>query len=259
MVRLRLWKVVHGLVVAGLICAAFCTALAAEDVLLVDVTPGQPPAKMANVGSAPQGAPEKTDWHLVSFVCADSVLEEAFLADGDPVPPPSGEPAQEGCVFLYWVDETASASIPFAFGSSAIGDLTLAAVFAEIPQRAENPTPPPSFPPRDLVYEPPDPPADASGASPVSRQDSAAALDPALAGCSILVYTSHTDTILAGQVIHLWAEISGFEGLDVSFRWQYYAGGKWRDADGATALQHSFIATPETVNYPWQLVASVVR
>ena len=255
----RLRRVIASLVLAGLFCAASSIAFASEDVLLVDVEPGQPHSRTYSRGTAPQNVQDESARYIITFMDADNIFEEAICSDTDPVTPPSGEPEREGFVFLYWV-ESNSASIPFSFGMPTIGNLTLTAVYAEIPHRSENQAPVPSFPPHKTDKKASEPLADKP-----SEEDTAVPVyileydDPELPGCSIRVYTTHTDIIVAGQIIQLWAEVSGFEGLDVSFRWQYYTDGEWHDVENATSLTHAFVATPETVNYSWQLVASVTR
>lgn len=82
---------------------------------------------------------------------------------------------------------------------------------------------------------------------------------PVLNSYAVNVYSDHGDCMQEGDIISLWGELVGFDGMDVALQWQYSAdGATWVNVPGAEGINHSFAATIETVNYAWRLAATVV-
>lgn len=71
----------------------------------------------------------------------------------------------------------------------------------------------------------------------------------------VKIFSSLTDVISEGEIVHLTSKLEGFDGKTLSYQWQYREKeGVWRDVTGAKENFYDFIATAKTVNYQWRLL-----
>lgn len=62
--------------------------------------------------------------------------------------------------------------------------------------------------------------------------------------------------LMAGDSVTLLGLLSGFDGMDVTFQWQYLADGEWVDISGAIGQAHTFTLDTENAFYSYRLVVS---
>lgn len=70
---------------------------------------------------------------------------------------------------------------------------------------------------------------------------------------SVNIYSDMGDYVHEGDIITLTGELVGFDSIEVTLQWQFDNGTSWVDVPGANKPTHSFVATPETVDYSWRL------
>lgn len=241
----------------------------AEDGVLVDVNPGW----TVDQAGEPHAGSQVVLLYRVQFVDYNgTIFQEQVVPEGSPILQPEKKPLRVGYRFLYWYTETGhgEAPIPFPFGTLATRDVRLMAMYTKIPEKKGA---------GGIAFVPMGQAAlEASGFSQIIQKEMDGSitiekqleelgeagskdaaqhqtLPPPLEGCSIRVFSAHPPNIADGDVIRLWSELTGFEGREIHLQWQYRIGSEWHDAEGANSAEYSFIASNETVNYDWRLVA----
>lgn len=231
------------------------------------------PAQAEPPKPAPQAVQPAANVYTITFLDAmDEPLLILALQEGFAISEPDLVPKLAGHVFVGWYDVNAEMNEIelFVFEGRIVSDVTLKAVFAAAPADVAPETgngPTDVNPP--LAGEDEGTPADARVEGPEGLDillidDLAIEENPApeptdgfsVANCNIIITSSHSQQIADGDIIYLWAELIGFEGVDITLQWQYSTGdGIWIDAEGANGTEHSFIATQASVNYGWRLAA----
>jgi hypothetical protein len=56
-----------------------------------------------------------------------------------------------------------------------------------------------------------------------------------------------------GSQIELTAVLTGYDGLEPAYQWQYNDGGEWKDIDGATSSVYLLNVTEENSTYNWRV------
>jgi hypothetical protein len=56
-----------------------------------------------------------------------------------------------------------------------------------------------------------------------------------------------------GSQIELTAVLTGYDGLEPAYQWQYSDGGEWKDIDGATSSVYLLNVTEENSTYNWRV------
>ena len=155
------------------------------------------------------------------------LYESQVLEMGATLERPDFEPEWEGCIFAYWYDEDEyneeeqDAPEPFEFPSVVMKDLTLMAYF--VPGEMEM-----------VVLD------EGEGWEPVVP--------------TVSIYALHDTPLKEGDIVMLWASISGFDGMNLRLQWQRSADNEnWEDIPGWNSLSYNFVATPESMEYAVRL------
>ena len=71
----------------------------------------------------------------------------------------------------------------------------------------------------------------------------------------VLISSNRKDVVIEGEIIDLYSELIGFDGVQVYYQWQVDRGdgAGWVDVEGATEPNHSFVARKDTILYSWRL------
>lgn len=125
------------------ICSAFVLALyistlpfcsvCAESGLMVDVQPYRGSLRKSAVYTAEEA---ESQCYVISYMDDDgTLLLKANVKEGDPIEKPKLSMKRAGSVFLYWYDAAEkNPSVPYRFGSAAIGNVKLKALYATAPK-----------------------------------------------------------------------------------------------------------------------------
>ncbi len=75
----------------------------------------------------------------------------------------------------------------------------------------------------------------------------------------VKIRSSRKDEVIRDEIITLYSELIGFDGVEVQYQWQVDRGdgAGWVDLEGATGPNHTYVANPVTVLYSWRLLVSV--
>lgn len=76
------------------------------------------------------------------------------------------------------------------------------------------------------------------------------------AGKAVRIWSDRKDVMTVGDTVHLYSELTGFDGIKVRYQWQCDKGDEkgFVDVADATGAVWEFKATEETMNYRWRLV-----
>lgn len=249
----------------------FCLAHAgvAEDVVVVDVIPTDPPVVVEV---------EKPIYKITWLDADGELFLEEEIQEGQPIMQPTSAPSLDGHEFIGWVDADAAGAQgdePFVFGSPAEKDTVLLPLFIEIIVPEEEPTIEEKKAPDVGVPGLPPPTVEENFLA--KREEKLGGMDVLIIDESLLgnelpeeapeplalginVFSTHKACMQAGDTVELWAELVGFYESDATLQWQYAErGSEWVDVPGATGLTHSFAVTGETINYGWRLVATSIN
>lgn len=236
----------------------------------------------------PEVATPAPTMHTVQFMAADTqtVLLELQLPSDEVLVDPQLEMQKEGHVFAHWyiIDPEAEAIVPYEFGCTVTENTVLLPWFTKVEDTAEEgatsaPEQDGSTESEELKSQNGEGQDDGSETAPdlenVEIEGAIAVViveDPEieepseddepvedLSNYTVEVFSSHDANIAEGEVVTLWATLTGFEGRNVQMQWQYYHDGAWQNAQGANGLTHSFGATKDTVNYDWRLLVEFVQ
>ena len=70
---------------------------------------------------------------------------------------------------------------------------------------------------------------------------------------SVRVWDDKTPVIDEGQIITLYSELTGFDGIEVSYQWQCDKGNGFENIPGATEATYSYEATTESLSWSWRV------
>lgn len=232
---------------------------------------------------APREEVEQRPTHMLIFVSlSGEVLLEEHPREGEPIVVPFFIPTRPGHNFLFWYEESEEPIAEFVFALGIDHDTVLWPFYEEIVEVPELAQPETGMPwsigdeePEDMVIETEngavrseklggmdimiiDDPQDTAEWPGEETQPPKKAVEEAQLPehYSIQVFSTHQECINEGDIIQVWAEVVGLEGLELSYQWQYFDG-DWRNVPGATDIAHSFTATKESVNYRWRVAISL--